>query len=226
MGVRKIIEIDRELCNGCGLCTTACAEGALALDEENKAVLVRDLYCDGMGVCLDVCPTGALTITEREGVEYDAEAAREHVVHTRGPEAALAVHPGPGAATGVAPSELTQWPIQLHLISPQAPYFKGADLLIAADCTAFTRGSFHDDLLKGRKMVIACPKLDDVSPYVDKLAELIRTNHPKSLTVALMTVPCCGGLLRLVESAVALSGVDLPVHTVMIGLDGEIVIQS
>jgi ferredoxin len=226
MALRKIIEIDRALCNGCGLCTTACAEGALALDEEDKAVLVRELYCDGMGVCLDVCPTGALTITERESAEYDADAAREHVVHTRGAEAALAVHPGPGAATAAAPSELTQWPVQLHLISPQAPYFKEADLLVAADCTAFARGSFHADLLKGRKMVIACPKLDDVTPYVEKLAELIRVNDLKSLTVALMTVPCCGGLLRLTERAVELSGVDIPIRTVMIGLDGEVVIQS
>ena len=235
MGTRKIIEIDRDLCDGCGLCTTACAEGALALDEESKAVLVRELYCDGMGVCLNVCPTGALTIVERESVAYDAEAAREHVSRIRGPEAAAHVHPGEGAAAGSAdlgtaaapaPSELSQWPVQLHLISPQAPYFRGADLLVAADCTAFTRGSFHADLLKGRKMVIACPKLDDVGPYVDKLAELIRVNQPKSITVALMTVPCCGGLQRIVERAVELSESAVPVHTVMIGLDGEVVLET
>jgi ferredoxin len=226
MGTRKIVEIARDLCNGCGLCTTACAEGALALDGEDKAVLVRELFCDGMGVCLDVCPTGALTIVERESEEYDAEAAREHIVRTRGVEAAAAVHAGPGAVTTPAPSELTQWPVQLHLISPQAPYFKGADLLVAADCTAFTRGSFHNDLLRGRKMVIACPKLDDVSPYVDKLAELIRDNALRSITVALMTVPCCGGLVRLVEQAVARSGVDIPIRSVMIGLDGEVVLES
>ncbi len=223
MRMRKIIEIERDLCNGCGLCTTACAEGALELDDEGKAVLVRDIYCDGMGVCLDVCPTGALTIVEREGAAYDAEATREHVIRTRGVEAAAAVHTGPGAGEApAAPSELTQWPVQLHLINPQAPYFKGADLLVAADCTAFTRGSFHADLLRGRKMVIACPKLDDTSPYVDKLAELIRVNDLKSLTVALMTVPCCTGLYRLVERAVAASGVDIPIHAVVIGLDGEI----
>ena len=180
MALRKIIEIDRDLCNGCGLCTTACAEGALALDDEGKAVLVRELYCDGMGVCLNVCPTGALTIVERESDEYDAEAAREHVTtHARRRSGRGTCHRGPrgaGAATP-APSELTQWPIQLHLISPQAPYFKGADLLVAADCTAFTRGSFHADLLKGRKLVVACPKLDDVGPYVEKLAELIRVER-------------------------------------------------
>jgi Pyruvate/2-oxoacid:ferredoxin oxidoreductase delta subunit len=226
MALRKIIEIDRDLCNGCGLCTTACAEGALELDDEGKAVLVRELFCDGMGVCLNVCPTGALTIVEREGEEYDCEAAREHVVKTRGVEAAAAVHAGPGAPAAPAPSELTQWPIQLHLISPQAPYFREADLLVAADCTAFTRGSFHADLLKGRKLVVACPKLDDTSPYLQKLAELIKANHPKSITVTRMTVPCCGGLSRLVDQAVELAGVDVPVRTVLIGLDGEIVPES
>jgi len=243
LATRKIIEIDRDLCNGCGLCTTACAEGALALDHEGKAVLIRDLYCDGMGVCLNVCPTGALAIIEREGVEYDAEAAREHVALLRGPEAAAQVHAGPGAissnglgaavskvggpeAAPSTPSQLTQWPVQLHLISPQAPYFREADLLIAADCTAFTRGSFHNDLLKGRKLVVACPKLDDVSPYVGKLAELIRTNDLRSITVALMTVPCCAGLQRIVEQAVALSEKTVPVRTVMIGLDGEIVLRT
>ncbi len=226
MGIRKIIQIDRDLCDGCGLCTTACAEGALALDEEGKAVLVRDLYCDGMGVCLDVCPTGALTIVEREGEEYDCEAAREHVVHTRGAEAAAAVHQGPGASSAPAPSELTQWPVQLHLISPEAPYFQEADLLVAADCTAFARGSFHADLLRDRKIVVACPKLDDTGPYLKKLVDLIAANRPKSITIARMTVPCCGGLSRLVEEAVACSGVDVPVRTVMIGLDGEIVLDS
>ena len=221
MANRKIIEIDRDLCDGCGLCTTACAEGALELDEEGKAVLVRDMYCDGMGVCLDVCPTGALKIVEREGDGYDPDAARDHVMRTRGPEAAAAVHPGPAGSPPPAPSELTQWPIQLHLISPQAPYFKGSDLLISADCTAFTRGSFHADLLRGRKLVVACPKLDDTSPYMEKLAELIRVGELKSITVARMTVPCCGGLLRLVEHAVEAAGVDIPVRTVVIGLDGE-----
>jgi Pyruvate/2-oxoacid:ferredoxin oxidoreductase delta subunit len=234
MATRKIIEIDRGLCDGCGLCTTACAEGALVLDGENKAVLVRELYCDGMGVCLNVCPTGALAIVERESAAYDPEAAREHVAHTRGTEAAALVHPGPAAdaqrpaatVTGMAASELTQWPIQLHLISPQAPDFKGADLLVAADCTAFTRGSFHADLLQGRKLVIACPKLDDVAPYAEKLAELIRVGELRSITVAMMTVPCCTGLHRLVERAVALSEVEVRLHTAIIGLDGEIVLQT
>lgn len=257
MARRKIIEIDRDLCNGCGVCTTACDEGALELDDEGKAVLVRDIYCDGMGMCLNVCPTGALTIVERDCAEYDAPATREHVRRTRGEEAVAAVHPGEderaggtggaedasaaeraGAAvrtgTGEAPvtgeaaarpasSELSQWPIQLHLISPAAPYFKDADLLIAADCTAFARGSFHADLLKGRKLIIACPKLDETGPYVEKLAQLFRTATPKSIVVVRMTVPCCGGLERIVERALAFSGMDIPLDTVTIDLQGEIV---
>jgi ferredoxin len=234
MAVRRIVEIDRDLCDGCGVCTTACAEGALALDGEGKAVLVRELYCDGMGVCLDVCPTGALTIVERDSADYDSAATLEHVERTRGPEAAARVYHGPDAQSSPdartsarsAPSELSQWPIQLHLISPEDPCFREADLLIAADCTAFARGSFHADLLQGRKLVVACPKLDDTAAYTEKLAELFRASTPKSLTVALMTVPCCGGLQRIVESAVELSGRGLPVHTALIGLDGEIVLTT
>lgn len=222
MATRKIIEIDRELCNGCGLCTTACDEGALALDDEGKAYLVRELYCDGMGMCLNVCPTDALQVVERESEAYDYEATVEHVARTRGEDAVALVHKDPEEEGASARSEITQWPIQLHLITPAAPYFRGADLLVAADCTAFALGSFHHDLLKDRKMVIACPKLDDVGPYTDKLASLIRDNHLNSLTVAIMTVPCCGGLRYLVDQAVAQSGVDIPVQTVVIGIDGQI----
>ena len=223
MAKRKIIEIDRELCNGCGACTTACDEAALELDDEGKAVLVKELYCDGMGMCLDVCPTGALTVVERDTSAYDYQATVEHVKRTRGDEAVAAVHKDTDEPAGApARSELAQWPIQLHLISPAAPYFQGADLLVAADCTAFALGSFHSDLLKGRKMVIACPKLDDTGPYVDKLASLIRDAGLKSLTVAIMTVPCCTGLEKIAERAVAESGVDIPMRTVVIGIDGQI----
>jgi NAD-dependent dihydropyrimidine dehydrogenase PreA subunit len=234
MAKRKIIEIDRDLCNGCGLCTTACDEGALELDDEDKAVLVREIYCDGMGMCLNVCPTGALTVVERDSPAYDYQATVQHVEHTRGTEAVAAVHrdvhedgaggsaEGAGEAASIpARSEISQWPIQLHLISPAAPYFQGADLLVAADCTAFALGSFHSDLLKGRKLVVACPKLDETGPYADKLAALIRDAGLKSLTVAIMTVPCCTGLERIVERAVAASGVDIPVRTVVIGIDGQ-----
>jgi NAD-dependent dihydropyrimidine dehydrogenase PreA subunit len=253
MAKREIIEIDREKCNGCGLCTTACAEGALALDAENKAVLVREIYCDGLGACLDVCPVDALKVAERETYAYDARAAYDHVLKTRGPAAASRVHGvsaahGPGfpvgcpgsmareipcapeaesaAPGGATPSRLSQWPIQLHLVSPLAPYFKGSDLLVAADCTAFALGGFHDELLKGKKLVIACPKLDETQGYVEKLAELIKQNTLKSLTVAIMTVPCCSGLERLVRMAVELSGVPIEVLKIVVGIDGKIVSRS
>jgi NAD-dependent dihydropyrimidine dehydrogenase PreA subunit len=250
MAKRKIVEIDRDKCNGCGLCTTACAEGALALDAENKAVLVREIYCDGLGACLDVCPVDALKVVERESEGYDAREAYAHVLKTRGTAAAALVH-GAGAGHGhpphsgcpgslareiprepaaeaegpggPIPSRLSQWPIQLHLISPLAPYFAGSDLLIAADCTAFALGGFHDRLLKGKRLVIACPKLDETQGYVEKLAELIKRNNLRSLTVAIMTVPCCSGLERLVRTAVELSGVPIEVKKIVVGIDGQIV---
>lgn len=255
---RKIIEIERDLCNGCGLCTTACAEGALGLDGENKAILLKEIYCDGMGACLDVCPTGALKIVERGSEGYDAEAAYEHVLKTRGKGAASHVH-GIRENQGHAPaknrkrvpffsacqpssacqvpaqteeedkessishaSELSQWPIQLHLVSPYAPYFKNADLLIAADCTAFSLGSFHAELLKSKKLIIACPKLDDTEGYIEKLSEIIKQNHLKSLTVAIMTVPCCSGLYRIAQKALELSGSKLSLKRRVIGLDGKL----
>jgi NAD-dependent dihydropyrimidine dehydrogenase PreA subunit len=262
MAVRKIIEIDRELCDGCGLCTEACAEGALVLDDENKAVLVKEIYCDGMGACLDVCPTGALQIIERESEEYDASETYTHVLKTRGEKAAEHVHgighdngrddeaphaasrestphfpqgcPGSMAreiqrnAEQPAPhktvsggSELSQWPIQLHLVSPFAPYFNESDLLIAADCTAFALGSFHQDLLKGKKLIIACPKLDDTTPYIQKLAEILKNNTIYSLTVATMVVPCCSGLEHMVDRAVEESGVTINVKKIKIGIDGQ-----
>ena len=244
MAKRKIIEIERGLCNGCGLCTTACAEGALQLDAENKAVLVRELYCDGLGACLDVCPTGALKVIERVVEAYDAKAAYDHVLTTRGRDAARQVHgigeaamacgcPGslareikredaPAGKNVSGRSELSQWPVQLHLVSPLAPYLQNADLLVAADCTAFALGSFHQDLLKGKKLVIACPKLDDTENYVEKLAEIIKINAIKSLTVAIMTVPCCSGLHLLVREAVERSGASLPLQKVVVGIDGRI----
>ncbi len=259
MAKRMIIEIDRDKCDGCGLCTTACAEGALVLDQENKAVLLKEIYCDGMGACLDVCPTGALEIIDRESEAYNAPVAYEHVLSTRGSEAAARVHgvaasPPPdlgshpaaarshlSACPGSTPveipkensatakqkaisgaSELRQWPIQFQLVSSYAPYFKSTDLLLAADCTAFALGSFHHDLLKGKKLIIACSKLDDTDGYVEKLAEIIKQNALKSLTVAIMTVPCCSGLYRIAEEALALSRVHLNLKTIVIPIDGKI----
>ena len=262
MAKRKIIEIDRDKCDGCGLCTDACAEGALVLDEENKAVLAKEIYCDGMGACLDVCPIGALKIVERESESYDSKATYQHVLKARGKEAAANVHgiekdsesekeedrpsahpvhmgcPGSMAReikresspkanhTVSGASELSQWPIQLHLVSPYAPYFNESDLLIAADCTAFTRGSFHQDLLKGKKLVIACPKLDDTENYVEKIAEILKNNTIYSLTVAIMVVPCCSGLFHIVEQAIELSGTHINMKKVVIGLDGGIISET
>ncbi len=252
MATRKIIEINRDLCDGCGLCTTACAEGALVLDEENKAILEREIFCDGLGACLDVCPTGALKIIERESEEYNAQATYQHVLKTRGAEAAEQVHRAdsgmdapasrpsfsmgcPGSQAREIPrtptlpadqvsgrSELSQWPIQLHLISPHAPYFDHSDLLIAADCTAFTLGSFHQDMLKGKKLIIACPKLDETTPYVEKLAELLKSNTIYSLTVARMVVPCCSGLIHIVNEAIERSGTGIPLKEIVVGIDGQI----
>jgi len=230
---RDVIEIDRALCNGCGECTTACAEGALSLDAEGKAVLVHDIYCDGLGACLNVCPTGALKIIQRDAAPFDEAAvslrvggsapARSHghdhgggcpgsVPRSFAPAGGSALSPSKVRAT----SELAQWPVQLHLVSPAAPYFQQCDLLIAADCTAFALGSFHGDLLKGKALVIACPKLDDTSGYVDKLARLIGGNTVYSVTVAIMEVPCCSGLSRIVAEAVARSGKNLAVKTVVV----------
>lgn len=255
---RKIIEIDRGLCDGCGLCTRACAEGALELDAEGKAALAREIYCDGLGACLDVCPTGALKVVEREASAYDETATAAHVEATRGPEAAAKVHREEGAAEPRGPrpsgcpgsrirsfspasrragpalagaegapaarlesaSELGQWPIQLHLVSPAAPYFQGCDLLVAADCTAFALGNFHAELLRGRALVIACSKLDETSGYVEKLAELIASNTVYSITVAIMEVPCCSGLWRIVAEAMERSGKSIAVRKVVIGMNG------
>lgn len=250
MAKRQIIEIDRDLCDGCGLCLTACAEGALVLDEENKAVLAKEIFCDGLGACLDVCPTDALKVIERESKDYDSQATFEHVLKTRGEDAAGKVHgiqpkaqapfpahtgcPGsmeqeiqktPAAQENKSvsgDSELSQWPIQLHLVSPLAPYFNESDLLIAADCTAFALGSFHQDLLKGKKVIIACPKLDETSPYVEKISEILKNNTIYSLTVAIMVVPCCTGLYHMVNEAVELSGTNVKIKKIVIGIDGQI----
>jgi ferredoxin len=226
---RKIIEIDRELCNGCARCTTACAEGALELDAEGKAFLAREIFCDGLGACLDVCPTGALKIIEREAPAFDEAAATQFQARAGMGQAAPASRPalmshnaikvGPAAHAGRSGP---QWPIQLHLVSPQAPYFHECDLLIAADCTAFALGSFHPDLLRGKALAIACPKLDRLDGYVDKLAELIASNTVYSITVAIMEVPCCTGLSRIVAEAVEKSGKSIAIKTMVVGLNGSL----
>ncbi len=242
---RQIITIDPEKCNGCGLCVDACAEGAIQL-VDGKARLVRDDYCDGLGACLGECPQGAITMTEREAAPFDPRAVTAHLGHACPPSSAPAMPHGghrPGGCPGMAmldfgqaspssaamssgggsaPSALRQWPIQLHLVPPTAPYWQGADLLLAADCTAFALGGFHGELLSGRRLIIACPKLDDTAGYVEKLAAILADNDIRSLTVARMEVPCCGGLVRIAQQALAASGRNLPCEVVTIGLQGDL----
>ena len=203
MAVRKIVEIDQALCNGCGLCATACAEGAIQLID-GKARLVKDDYCDGLGACLGECPRGAITIVER------AAAAQ------LGSAAILA------ANEGGAPSALRQWPVQLHLLSPTAPYLRDAELLLAADCAAFACGDFHARFLAGRALAIACPKLDDPGGYVEKLAAMITDGGVRGIAIVMMQVPCCRGLERMAELAMQLAETRLPLRRVILGIEGGV----
>ncbi|MHB9037129.1 MAG: ATP-binding protein [Armatimonadota bacterium] len=238
--VREIIKIDDDKCNGCGLCVSACAEGALKI-VDGKAKLVSETYCDGLGACLGECPQGALTFETREADDFDEAAAMAHVnsnnsaahshSHAHGgfvcPSAKVLdrTHEkradAPVAAGGV-PSELRQWPVKLYLVNPQAPYFEDADLLLAADCVPFALGSFHPDFLRGKTLVTGCPKFDDVQVYLGKLNSIISLNNIKSITVIQMEVPCCSGLLKLAEMAVSGSGKDVPVESVVVSLKGEV----
>lgn len=228
--IRKIIEIDEEKCNGCGACVSACHEGAIGL-VDGKAKLLRDDYCDGLGDCLPTCPTGAITFVEREAADYDEKAVMENKLKTHG----TAHHGGcPGSRLSriiheqgthnsvKAESRLSQWPVQIKLVPVNAPYFDGADLLIAADCTAFAYGNFHNDFIKDKITIIGCPKLDSVD-YSEKLTAILAVNDIKSVTVVRMQVPCCGGIQTAVQKAVKASGKDIPVSVTVISTDGRIV---
>ncbi len=240
---RKIISIDENLCNGCELCVKACHEGAIQM-VDGKARLVSDQYCDGLGDCLPACPTGAIRMIEREAEEYSQEAVDRRLEALKAPKASQEPMPCgcPGTmaktlqrpmmppklerkpepiAEGEIPSQLTQWPVQLKLINPGADYLKGAELLIAADCTAFAYGAFHRDFIQGRITLIGCPKLDDNQFYAEKLAEIFRTAQPKSITVVRMEVPCCSGIVQSVKQAMLNSGVIVPYDEVTIGIDGS-----
>ena len=230
---RKIINIDESLCNGCGLCVPSCHEQAIQLvdtPDGKKARLVKEMFCDGLGACLGTCPTGALTITEREADLFDETATQQHVAqaahmpHSGCPSARMVQWNAPQAEPTAAPrSELRQWPVQLHLVPPNAPYFKDANLVIAADCVPFAYANFHQEFLRGDGIALAigCPKLDDIGAYLQKLTQIVALSHLKSITVVNMEVPCCFGLVRLVQQAIAQAGADVPVSVVTISIRGE-----
>ena len=226
---RQIINIDKEKCNGCGLCVSACKEGAIGL-VDGKAELLRDDYCDGLGNCLPVCPTGAITFEEREAGVYNKQEAEKHM-----PRPAEQFHGCPGSQsktmkhaeiveeeTGITgKSQLGQWPVQIKLAPVRAPFYQNANLLIAADCTAYACGDFHNRFMKNRVTLIGCPKLDE-GDYSEKLTEIIRENDIKSVTIVRMEVPCCGGMARAAETALRNSGKFIPWNVVTLTTDGQI----
>jgi len=232
---RKIIYIDDELCNGCGQCIPNCPEGALQLID-GKARLISDLFCDGLGACIGECPLGAITIEEREAQSYDERRVMENVIAQGRANAGCpgsqvrAFHAGSSPTEGTsgidtpdAPSQLRQWPVQLHLLPPSAPYFRDADVLLAADCAAYAHGDFHRQFLQGRRLAIACPKLDSNQDiYLDKLKALIDFSGIRSLTVLTMEVPCCRGLLQLARSAAAEAERKIPIQWLEIGVQGDL----
>lgn len=272
MAIRKIIEIEEDLCDGCGNCIPSCPEGALQVID-GKARLVSDLFCDGLGACIGECPTGAMKVVEKEAQPYDERKVMGNIVR-QGPNT-IKAHlehlkdhgettyfsqavqylnekgvknplesneptqhnsgcPGArmmdfsdrkksssGPANANLDSELRQWPVQLHLVHPGAPYFRNADILVSADCVPFAYANFHQELLKGKALVIGCPKLDDTDAYKDKIKSILEMSSPKSFTVAIMEVPCCGGLYHIVQQAVSESGKNVPVNKLIIGIDGN-----
>ncbi|MFH1349939.1 MAG: 4Fe-4S binding protein [Pseudomonadota bacterium] len=240
---RKIIEINEELCDGCGQCVPSCAEGAIEI-VDGKARLAAEVYCDGLGACLGECPNGALCIVERDADEFDEEAVEEHLhskSHQEGSqEATMACGcpsshlqtfiPSmpceeankPAVQTGAAQSALTHWPVQIRLVPPTAPFLKGADLLVVADCTPVAYPNFHRDFLKGKVVMVGCPKFDNVNEYIQKFSDIFKAADIKSITVVVMEVPCCQGLPIIVEKGMEMSGKKIPVEKVVVSARGHI----
>jgi ferredoxin len=233
MALRNIIVIDDEECNGCGLCAKACAEGAIKIIH-GKAKLVSETYCDGLGACIGHCPQNAIKIKQREAKPFDEEATKEHLSQMKQSQPTPFMCPGMASSqlrntaeksdsvTGDTSSQLTHWPVQLKLVSAHAPYFADACLLLVADCVPFAMGDFHSRFLRGRSIVVGCPKLDDAGFYVEKLYDILRANKLKSLGVIHMEVPCCHGLTRIAQEALAKAGVKMTFEDVTIGLNGGV----
>jgi len=247
MAWRQVIHIDEEQCDGCGECVTGCAEGAIAIIN-GKARLVSEVYCDGMGACLGQCPRGAITMEEREAEAFEQVKTREHLERRKAKQVAAnslplastspqcpgsmarslarqmtVSEPGDGISAGSRPSELTNWPVQLTLVPPSAPYFRQADLLLVADCVPFACADFHRRFLRGKPVIIGCPKLDQAESYVQKLAEIVRMAEPRSLSVVHMEVPCCSGLGRIAQVALGMAESNAPLTDVTVSIGGEVI---
>ncbi len=239
---RKIIKIDEELCDGCGECVPSCAEGAIEI-VDGKARLVAEKYCDGLGACLGECPKGALTVVEREAEEFNEEAVEEYLsskgqdespeeatmacgcpsaqIKAFGPSASFQEANEP-ALQASAVSALSHWPVQIRLVPPTAPFLKGADLLVAADCTPVAYPDFHQDFLKGKAVMVGCPKFDDAQDYIQRFADIFNTADIKSITVVVMEVPCCQGLPIIVEKGMEMAGKRIPMEKVVISARGDV----
>ncbi len=239
---RKIIEIDEELCDGCGQCVPSCAEGALQIID-GKAKLVAEVYCDGLGACLGDCPTGALKIVEREAEDFDEKAVEERLetleketleeLKTQCPSSvSQSFSPGISCKKANEPTDqksssstLSHWPVQIRLIPPDAPFLKGADILVAADCTAIAYANLHQDYIAGKVVMMGCPKFDNAEAYVEKFADIFKKADIKSITALVMEVPCCQGMPVIIEKAMEKAGKSIPLNKVVISRTGEVIQQ-
>jgi NAD-dependent dihydropyrimidine dehydrogenase PreA subunit len=234
MVLRNIVEIDEEKCNGCGQCVNACAEGAIKIIN-GKAKLISDIYCDGLGACIGHCPQDAITIEKREAAEFDEEATKAHLAKQQKTEEqsgfvclgmmakTLREKPsGKNDSKAAISSQLSHWPVQLRLVSPQATYFANSDLLLVADCVPFAMGDFHSRFLRGHSVVVGCPKLDNAEFYIEKLAAILKSNKLNSLMVVHMEVPCCFGLTHIAKGAIVRSGLKMAFEDITIDLHGNV----